>query len=433
MVLDPSEASPGVPFGRDGKTDTDALCYLDLAAVARLIERRKVSPVEVVDAVLERVQRLNPLLNAFITQTAETARETALQHEKEILAGCYRGPLHGVPVSLKDLYITRGIRTTVGSKILADWVPDRDATVWARLHEAGAVLVGKNNLHEFALGSTTINPYYGSTANPWDRERIAGGSSGGSAAATAAGLGYASMGSESGGSIRRPAAFCGVVGLKPTYGRVSRDGMLAGAWSLDHAGTLTRSVRDAALVLNAIAGHDPKDPTSSTTSWTDFTAGLEGPIAGLRVGVPNAYVFEDLDPEVQSAFWQAVVLLEQAGAVRKDVDLPSGKYTSVVSNTIAFAEVAAIHRYWFRNRPQDYGDDALSSIATGMCLTAEEYLAAQRVRRSIASEANALFQRVDAIVAPTGTPASIDSQRECCPERSPQRGRLPPPDYEPSG
>ncbi|HUX86688.1 MAG TPA: amidase, partial [Chloroflexota bacterium] len=246
------------------------MAFATISELAPLIHRREVSSVELTQLMLERIHRINPLLNAFITVTGEQAVRAAEAADREIATGHYRGPLHGIPMSLKDLYGTVGVPTTGGSRILADFRPQRDATVTRRLAEAGAILVGKTNMHEFAYGTTTINPHYGVTRNPWDSERITAGSSGGSAAAVAAGMSYVSMGSETGWSIRRPAAFCGVVGLKATYGRVSRAGVLPLAWSLDHAGPLTRSVVDAGLVLNAIAGYDPADPASRRAPAADF-------------------------------------------------------------------------------------------------------------------------------------------------------------------
>jgi aspartyl-tRNA(Asn)/glutamyl-tRNA(Gln) amidotransferase subunit A len=262
----------------------DTLPYLTIREVGARLRRRELSPVELTQTILDRIDRLEPRLNAFITVMRDEALAQARAAEQALAAGTDLGPLHGIPVSLKDLYQTAGVKTTGGSKILADWVPTADSTVTRRLREAGAIIVGKNNLHEFAYGATNENPHYGSAHNPWDLERITGGSSGGSGAATAAGLGWASMGSDTGGSIRCPAALCGVVGIKPTYGRVSRAGVLPLSWSLDHAGPLTRTVEDAALVLNAISGHDPADPASADRPVPDFAAGLDGQVSGLRIG-----------------------------------------------------------------------------------------------------------------------------------------------------
>jgi len=387
--------------------DSDELCQSTLSEVAGWLKSKKVSPVELLDAVQGRIERLNPTLNAFITLTLDEAAQEARQAESEIAKGQYRGPLHGVPVSLKDLYATRGVRTTAGSKILADWVPDHDSDAAERLRHAGALLIGKTNMHEFALGSTTINPHYGTTPNPWNSRHVSGGSSGGSAAAVAAGLGHASMGSDTGGSIRQPAAFCGVVGMKPTYGLVSRHGVFPAAWSLDHAGPLVRSVRDAALVLNTVAGHDPRDPASVDRPPVDYTAGLERRLSGMRLGVAPAYVSEDVAPDVQRAFWDAVRVFERLGAKRVDLELRSAEYAAVTTSTISGSEVASTHSRWSDTQLADYGEDSRRSLAIGRCLTAGDYLKAQRARRAISSTVSRELESVDAFVWPTtARPAS---------------------------
>ncbi len=379
----------------------DDLAFASIADLAPRIRQREISPVEVVEAVLTRVDRLNPTLNAFITITADHAHQAARDAEREIAAGHYRGPLHGIPISLKDLYLTANLRTTGGSRILADYLPRADATVTRRLREAGAILVGKNNMHEFAYGTTTINPHYGATRNPWDVERITAGSSGGSGAAVAAGLSYASMGSETGWSIRRPAAFCGVVGLKPTYGRVSRHGMLPAAWSLDHAGPLTRTVEDAALVLNAIAGWDQADPASSNRPVPDFTSDLDRGISGLRIGLPRHHFAGLCEAEVERAFEDAVAVLRTLGATPVEVELPRVRYAGIASSVIMSAEVSTVHARWIHQRGGDYGDDVRARIEAGLAVDAIEYLRAQRLRRWIAEEVAATFQNVDVLICPT--------------------------------
>jgi aspartyl-tRNA(Asn)/glutamyl-tRNA(Gln) amidotransferase subunit A len=377
------------------------LAYATISELAPRIRDRELSPVEVTDAILERIARLNPALNAFITVTADASRRRAREAEAEIARGQYRGPLHGIPISLKDLYLTEGIRTTGGSKILADYIPTESSTVARRLDEAGSILLGKTNLHEFAYGTTTINPHHGTTRNPWDLERITAGSSGGTAAATAAGLGYASMGSETGFSIRRPAAFCGVVGLKPTYGRLSRFGMLPAAWSLDHAGPLTRSVRDAALVLNATAGYDPRDPASSRQVAPDFAAGIGYDVKGLRVGLPRHQYAGRCQPAVEAAFDAAVRDLEAIGAQVRDITLPRVNYATVASSVTMYGEVTASHAQWIRERPGDYGEDTRARIELGFAVTAVDYSRAQRIRRWIADEYAAAFGQVDLLACPT--------------------------------
>ncbi len=379
----------------------DDLAFASIADLAPRIRQREISPVEVVEAVLTRIDRLNPTLNAFITVTADEARQAARQAEREIVAGSYRGPLHGIPISLKDLYLTANLRTTGGSRILADYLPREDATVTRRLREAGAILVGKTNMHEFAYGTTTINPHYGPVRNPWNLERITAGSSGGSGAAVAAGLGYTSMGSETGWSIRRPAAFCGVVGLKPTYGRVSRHGMLPAAWSLDHAGPLTRTVEDSALILNAIAGWDQADPASSNRPVPDFTSDLDRGISGLRIGLPRHHYSGMCEADVERAFDDAIGVLRSLGATVVEVQLPRVRYTGIASSVIMSAEVGAAHTQWIHRRGGDYGDDVRSRVEAGLVVGAIEYVRAQRLRRWIADEVATTLRQVDVLVCPT--------------------------------
>jgi aspartyl-tRNA(Asn)/glutamyl-tRNA(Gln) amidotransferase subunit A len=259
-----------------------------------------VSPVEVTRTVLGRLEQLNPRLNAFLTTLGEQALEAAKRAEQDLVAGQPRGPLHGVPLALKDIFALRGVQVTGGSKVLGTWIPDYDATVVARLKAAGAIFVGTLNLYEFATGAV-LNPHYGPTHNPWHLDHTTGGSSTGSGAAVAAGIVYGSLGTDSGGSVRIPASLCGLVGLKPTYGRVSRHGVIPLSWSLDHVGPLTRTVRDTALLMSVISGHDPHDPTTRRLPVPDYLASLTGKVAGLRVGVPREFFFEGLDADVQQA------------------------------------------------------------------------------------------------------------------------------------
>jgi len=379
----------------------DALPYLTIRQVADRLRRRELSPVELTEAILDRIDRLDGQLNAFITVMRNEALEQARQAEQALGAGNDLGPLHGVPISLKDLYQTAGVKTTGGSKILADWVPTADATVTRRLREAGAIVVGKNNLHEFAYGATNENPHYGSARNPWDRERITGGSSGGSGAAVAAGLGYASMGSDTGGSIRCPAALCGVVGIKPTYGRVSRAGVLPLSWSLDHCGPLTRTVEDAALILNAISGQDPTDPASADRPVPDFTAGLDGKADGLRVGVIREYFGENVQPEVASAVRAAIADLERLGAQVEEVSVPEDAYALGTWNAIGCSEATTIHEPWLNSRRDEYGPDVLERLLQGQHVTATQYLKGQRARRVLIDRVSMLFGRIDLLASPS--------------------------------
>ncbi len=302
--------------------DAREIAFLPVATLAEHLRRRDLSPVEVTRVFLDRIAAYDRDLASYITVTADSALAEAAAAEREIAAGQYRGPLHGVPVSIKDLFYTAGVRTTAGSRILGDFVPTEDATVVARLRGAGAISLGKTNLEEFAFGATSVNPHYGACRNPWDRERIAGGSSGGSAAALAAGLCSVTLGTDSGGSIRQPAALCGVVGLKPTYGRVSRHGVVPLSWSQDHVGPLARTVRDAALVLAAIAGADPRDPASSAAPVPDYLATLEAGAAGLRLALPRDFFFDRIDPQVEAAVRQAAQTLVGLGATLEEIPLP---------------------------------------------------------------------------------------------------------------
>jgi len=376
------------------------LAYASLAELGRQVRARALSPVTLLEAILDRIERCRAL-NAFITVTAEEARTQATQAEREIATGRYRGPLHGIPISLKDLIDTEGVRTTCGSRIFADRVPAHDATVAARLRAAGAILLGKANLHEFAFGVTTNNPHFGPARNPWRPDRIPGGSSGGSGAAVAAGCGPVSIGTDTGGSIRIPAALCGVVGLKPTYGRVSRYGVLPLSWTLDHIGPLTRTVEDAALVLQAIAGPDPRDPTTLGQAVPEFTGGLGRLPAGARLGVVADEYHSEMAPDVRSEFRAALEVLAGLGLELEDVEFPHPSEARTAAATVLFAEASSVHERWLPDRAGEYGADTLALIRQGAFLTAAQYLRAQRVRALILREAGALLERVTALVLPT--------------------------------
>ncbi len=374
---------------------------LTIADAARLIRERAVSPVELTRALLERIERLDPKINSFITVTAESALAEAERAEAATRLGGALGPLHGVPLALKDLFDTAGVRTTGGSKILADRVPERDAAVVTKLREAGAVLLGKLNMHEFAYGVTTDNPHYGTCRNPWDTSRIPGGSSGGSGAAVAAGLCCGALGSDTGGSIRIPASLCGIVGLKPTYGRVSRAGVLPLSWTLDHAGPMVRSVQDAALVMTAIAGHDPRDPASADVPVPDFTSTLEGGARGLRLGLPRRYFFEQVDADVLAALEAAADVLRSEGAQVRDVDIPEIGLAGQAFAPIISAEAAAYHARWLREWPGDYGADVRMRLEQGDLYSATHYVNALRLRRRVVDGFLGALDGVDVLLAPT--------------------------------
>lgn len=382
----------------------EALCDLPLLVIAECIRTRQISPVEVTDAVLERIAALNGALNAIITLLAEEARREARQAEHEILAGTYRGPLHGVPITVKDLFATAGIRTTAGSRVLADNVPDDDATVVERLRAAGAVLAGKTNMLEFAYAA--VHADYGPSPNPWDLSRSSSGSSSGSAVAVAAGMGYGSIGSDTGGSIRLPAAWCGIVGLKPTYGRVSRHGGIPVSWSADHFGPMTRTVGDCAALLGAIAGHDPRDPTSGRMPIPDYLAGSERGIAGMRIGVAGAYLRQNVAPAVQAITERALATLEDLGATLVEVDLPPPDGAVAALLAILMPEATAWHLPWLRSRPEDYSPAVRERLELGAVTPAVSYIQAQQARRQITDAFLAAMEQVDLLVTPTGPTAA---------------------------
>ncbi len=355
------------------------LTSLDLATLSSMLRAREISPLELTDAYLGRISELDGKINAFITVTADLAREQARNAEVEIVKGRWRGPFHGMPVALKDLCYTKGIRTTAASKILGDFVPDYDATVWTKLREAGAVLLGKLNLHEFAYGFYSTSPHFGPVRNPYSLDRIAGGSSGGSSAATVAGMAAATIGTDTGGSIRVPSAMCGCVGLKPTLARVSRHGVIPLSATLDHVGPITRTVRDAALMLNVIAGHDPNDSTSSGAPVPDYTAGLDAGIKGLRIGLIREQAV-GLEPEVEQGFKQALRQLESLGATVEEVSIPALDTTLAIIGPIIWADALEYHEHWMRTRPNDYGPDVRRLLEMGFTTTAVSYIRAQRER-----------------------------------------------------
>lgn len=382
-----------------GSATADAtveLYTLTLAEAAEAIAARRLSPVELVESTLARIDAVEPRVTAFATVTADLARSQAARAEAEIAAGHHRGPLHGIPVGIKDLYETAGVATAGGSAVREGFVPDIDSTVVERLSAAGAVMVGKTHTHEFAFG--VITP---TTRNPWDTGRIPGGSSGGSGAAVAAGECMVGMGSDTGGSIRIPAALCGTVGLKPTYGRVSRRGVFSLSWSLDHVGPLTRTVRDAALVMNAIAGYDRADPASVDVPVPDFTVGLADGVDGLRIGVPTGFYSDHVSADVATAVASAVSALESAGAVLRPVEIPHPDDYAPVANVMVVAEAAAYHQQHRGERGHLYGTELLLRLETGELIPATDYITALRARTLLQRSWAALFDDVDVVVAPT--------------------------------
>lgn len=379
----------------------DELTRLSIAEAGEQLRRRALSPVELTRAYLDRIQRSDGDLLAYITFLPGEALAAATAAEQEIARGNYRGPLHGIPIALKDLVLTRGIRTTCGSRILGDWVPDADATVTTRLTQAGAVLLGKLNMHEFAYGPTGVNPHYGTPRNPWDRQRMPGGSSSGSAVAVAAALCAGALGTDTGGSVRIPAALCGLVGLKPTYGRVSRAGVIPLAWSLDHVGPMTRTVTDAALLLQVLAGRDPADPSTPDVPVPDYRRAMQGEVRGLRLGLPKDHFFEQVDPEVRAAVRAAARSLEGLGASVEDIPLPNIQHAGPASFAIIASEAMAYHEPYLKTRAAEYGADVRARLMTGQYILASHYLKAQRARQVIRAEVDAALRLVDALLLPT--------------------------------
>jgi len=367
-----------------------------ISELSQRIRRREVSPVEVTRECLRRTEELNPRLNAFITVMAESALVEARAAEEEISRGHWRGPLHGIPVALKDLIDTAGVRTTSASALHKGRVPREDAEVVRKLREAGAVIVGKNNLHEFAYGGSSLISHFGDVHNPWDVNRIAGGSSGGSAASVPARMACASIGTDTAGSIREPAALCGCVGIKPTYGRVSSRGVIPLSTSLDHVGPLAASVEDAAIVLQAIAGYDPADITSAEAPVTDYVSVLKEGARGLRVGVPRAYFFDDLDPEVASAMEHTLTGISTLGAHIKEVqiEVPTDRMLQA-------AEAYAYHAEDVAKHPELYQAETVRRIRTGEKVTAPEYMQKRRELEVARRNIRDVFAEADLLVTPT--------------------------------
>lgn len=378
----------------------DELVFLSLHELSRLIGEKKISPREAVEAHLRRIEALNPRINAFITVCAEEATEDARRAEEEIQGGNYRGPLHGVPVGVKDIVDTAGVLTTQGSSFFPDNVPGEDAECVRRLRAAGAVLVGKCNTHEFAAGSTTVNPHYGACRNPWDEERVAGGSSGGSGAAVAAFLCSAAVGTDTGGSIRGPAGACGTMGLKPSYGRVSLRGAFPNAPTLDHAGPLARTARDCGLALRGMAGYDPLDPGSADRAAPDFRAGLDEGVRGMRFGVCEDFHLPENDVSVQEGFEGALSTMEALGGVLVEVRFPRAARAEEVRRVIADAELFAVHRERLQSRPEKFGEDVRARLEGASRATLDEYVRALRERRVLAREMEKAFGEADVILAP---------------------------------
>jgi aspartyl-tRNA(Asn)/glutamyl-tRNA(Gln) amidotransferase subunit A len=385
-----------------------------IVELAPRLRRKEVSPVEVTRACLDRVEKLNPALNAFITVTVESALAEARAAEIEISRGEWRGPLHGIPLAMKDLIDTAGTRTTAASAVFEHRVPTEDAEVVRRLRRAGAVILGKNNLHEFAYGGSSLVSFFGDVHNPWNTSHIAGGSSGGSAAAVAAGLCYAAIGTDTAGSIREPAALCGCVGIKPTYGRVSARGVIPLSWSLDHVGPLAASVGDAAVVLQVIAGYDSLDVCSADVPVSDYVSGrlseLGDGVKALRVGIPRGHFYDELDDEVRAAVKQALAVIGMLVAELRDVRIEVSS-----DRTVQAAESFAYHAEHVARTPELYQPETLRRIRSGANISATEYIRRRRELDDERSRAHDFFADVDLLVTPTmpiPAPAIADLKKD---------------------
>ncbi len=386
--------------GNSQRRDDD-VTKLSIREAAELVRRKKISPVELTQACLARIERVNPRLNTFITLTAESALAEAREAESDIQRGRWRGPLHGIPIALKDLFDTAGVKTTAASAVFKDRVPTEDAEVVRRLKAAGAVLLGKNNMHEFAFGGTSVVTHFGPVHNPWEPGHIAGGSSGGSAAGVAAELFFGTLGSDTAGSIRQPAAYCGMVGLKPTYGLVSTRGVIPLSWSLDHVGPITRTVADAAIMLQTIAGYDPAETTSQQINVPDYTAALQTKVSSLRLGIPaRDFFFSALDPEIETAVNNALSVLEKLTAGLREVSLNASTQERLRASVRA-AEAYAYHAEFVEKTPELYQPETLMRIRTGADITTSAYIEGRRELALNRRTIGRVFETVDVLVSPT--------------------------------
>ena len=382
------------------------LYHLTIREAGELIRTLQLSPVELVRAFLDRIDATEGQLHSYITVLKESAMEEARKAEAEVLGGHYRGPLHGIPIALKDLYDTAGVRTTSGSRVDMERVPSEDATVVERFKSAGAILLGKLSMYEYALGGPDPTTSFPLARNPWNLDHVPGGSSSGSGSAVAAGQCMGALGSCTGGSIRGPASLCGIVGLKATYGRVSRNGVVTLSWTQDHCGPMTWTVEDTALMLQAIAGYDPKDPTTSSAPVPDYSNSLREDIAGLTIGVPRHYFFtpdDNVNAEVVSTVEKGLAELEKLGAHVEEVSIPSLQYARSANTVIMLTEAYAFHERNLKTRLTDFGENARSRFLIGGLLGANDYLQAQKVRKLVIREFAQVFRGVDVLVTPTMT------------------------------
>ncbi|OGO33363.1 MAG: amidase [Chloroflexi bacterium RBG_16_54_18] len=383
-----------------------SLVGLYLHEAGDLVRAGKISPVELIQAHLDRIEQLDGKINSFITLTADSAlQQAALAQEEarrgETLDGKPLGKFHGLPLALKDLYETRGVRTTAGSRFFQAYIPQADARVVENLSAAGAIFLGKLNMHEIALGLTNANPHFGACHNPWALDRVPGGSSGGSAAALAAGFCLGALGSDTGGSIRVPASLCGIVGLKPTRGRVSLRGVIPLSWNLDHAGPMARCVRDVALLLEVIAGYDPKDPMSIDAPVDDYSIQIEDGVYGWRIGLADDDHFTQADPDILQSVHQAAQVFEALGAIVEPVSFPRGAEAYQANTLMVASDAAAYHRQRLEESPDEFGKDVRSRLRSGRAFTSTEYSLARRTQAEIYRQSELFFKRYDILITPT--------------------------------
>ncbi|WP_201318236.1 amidase [Paenibacillus sp. EPM92] len=378
------------------------LFFETISSVASSLKKKEISPVELTTKLLERIERLEPTLNAFITVLSDDALTQAKLLEQELQQGNVRGPLHGVPIAIKDVFETKDRITTAGSKIFESWKPDKDAAVIQCLKDAGAIIIGKNNLHEFCAGSTTENPHYGQTRNPWDVNKIPGGSSGGSAVAVATGMCFGAVGTDTTGSVRLPSSICGVVGLKPTYEVVSREGLVPLSWTFDHIGPISRTVEDSAIMLSVMADKDKLGKLDLNLSFQKDS------LYGVRIGVCDDYFFEHMDPEMKDIVHTAIQKLQDLGAEIIEINLPNTDQALEAQKTIAKSEAYSFHKPMFDKYPERYGKDLNVRLNSGKEVTASEYLQAQRFRRRFIDNALHTLRQCDIIVSPTNVIVPYD-------------------------
>jgi aspartyl-tRNA(Asn)/glutamyl-tRNA(Gln) amidotransferase subunit A len=373
----------------------------DLLTLSSAIKRKEISPVEVTSRLLDRINAINGKLNAFITVFHEEALRDARKTEKEIMNGNWKSPLHGIPIGLKDLIYTKNGKTTMGSEIYKDFVPDYDAAVVEKLRQSGAIIIGKLNTHQFAYGPTGDRSYFGEVRNPYDLTRISGGSSSGSAAAVSTALCFAALGTDTGGSIRIPSSFCGIVGMKPTFGRISKYGVYPLSWTLDHVGPMTRTVFDNAILLNVLSGYDERDPYSIKTNEEDFTRLLGRSIKGSVIGIPTTYYFENLESEVEIMVRKAVEIFKSLGADIRFIDIFKIKEIYLAQQITIKSEAYTVHKDNLQNFPEQYDPEVRERLLTGEAIKAYEYVQAQQLRNIARQEFLKVLDKVDVILTPT--------------------------------